>query len=134
MIRRYHLWKHAKTPKYPTIGEVTHGVIFNFLKYHIQALFHNSLPNTKRKKESNGLSLRLVGKRLREPAHVVIELTFGPQKLDVGPIDLDFTGLTLLEVLVAAERSEPPVLRDDDLLATREPVFMALASHEIGGE
>jgi len=46
----------------------------------------------------------------------------GSQELDVGTVGLDLAILSLLDVLVTAERGEAPVLGDDDLLATREPV------------
>lgn len=45
------------------------------------------------------------------------------EELDVGTIILDTAGSLLLEVLLTAERSEAPVLGDNDLLATRELVL-----------
>lgn len=69
------------------------------------------------------LRLRLGGKGLGEPAHVVLKLTLGPQELDVGTVDFDLTSHALLGVLLTAEGSETPVLGDNNLLATREPVF-----------
>lgn len=69
------------------------------------------------------LRFRLGGESLREPTHVACELTLGPQELDIGTVDLDLTSLALLGVLFTAERGEPPVLGDDNLLATREPVL-----------
>lgn len=47
------------------------------------------------------------------------------QELDVGTVDLDATSSNLLQVLLAAERGETPVLGDDDLLATGELVLGA---------
>ena len=57
---------------------------------------------------------------LGEAAHVVVEGTLGAEELDVGTVDPDLALLALLDVLVALERGETPVLGDDDLLATGE--------------
>ena len=48
-----------------------------------------------------------------------------PQELHVGPVDQQLPSGTLLEVFFAAQRSEAPVLADDDLLAARELVLRA---------
>lgn len=69
------------------------------------------------------LRLRLGGESLGEPAHIALELSLGPQELDVGTVDLDLTSLALLGILFTAEGGETPVLGDDNLLATREPVL-----------
>ena len=45
------------------------------------------------------------------------------EELDVGTVDLDAAGSLLLEVLLAAEGGEAPVLGDNDLLATGELVL-----------
>lgn len=45
------------------------------------------------------------------------------EELNVGTIDLDTTSSLLLEVLITSERSETPVLGDDDLLSARELVL-----------
>jgi hypothetical protein len=45
------------------------------------------------------------------------------KELNVGTVDLDAASSLLLQVLVAAERGETPVLGDDDLLATGELVL-----------
>jgi len=45
--------------------------------------------------------------------------------LDISPIDPDLAFLALLEVFVPAERSETPVLGNDDLLAAWEFVLCA---------
>ena len=45
-----------------------------------------------------------------------------PQILDIGTINLDFTSGALLNVFVAAEVREAPVLGNDDLLASGELV------------
>lgn len=54
------------------------------------------------------------------------------EELDVGTVDLDTALLAELDVLLAAERSETPVLGDDDLLATRELVHGAAESLDGG--
>jgi hypothetical protein len=43
--------------------------------------------------------------------------------LDISTINQDFASSLLLHVLFPAERSEAPVLRNDDLLAARELVL-----------
>jgi len=58
------------------------------------------------------------------------------QELDIGSIHLDTTGSLLLQVLLATERREAPVLRDDDLLPARELVLgtsESLESHSAVG-
>jgi len=45
------------------------------------------------------------------------------EELNVSTVDLDATSGLLLQVLVAAERGEAPVLGDDDLLSARELVL-----------
>ena len=52
------------------------------------------------------------------------------EELDVGAVDLDAASSLLLQVLVATEGSEAPVLGDDDLLAARELVLGAAESLE----
>lgn len=52
------------------------------------------------------------------------------QELDVGTIDLDTAGSLALQVVIAAERGETPVLGDDDLLATGKLVLGATESLE----
>lgn len=47
------------------------------------------------------------------------------EELDVSTVDLDAATSLALEVLLAAERGEAPVLGDNDLLATRELVLGA---------
>jgi hypothetical protein len=70
---------------------------------------------------------------LGEAAHVVIERTLGAEELDVGTVDPDLALLALLDVLVALEGSETPVLGDDDLLATGELVLATPQGLESGG-
>lgn len=70
-------------------------------------------------------TLSLGFKRLRETSNVPLDRPFVPQELHVCPIDLYLAFGALLEVLVAAERGEAPVLGDDDLLAAGELVLRA---------
>jgi hypothetical protein len=58
-----------------------------------------------------------------ETLDVVGQLAVVAQELDVGTINQDLTLSLLLEVLIAAERGEAPVLGDNDLLAARELVL-----------
>jgi hypothetical protein len=67
---------------------------------------------------------------LREALHVVLEAAVVAEELDVGTIDLDAASGLLLQVLLATEGSEAPVLGDDDLLATGELVLGATESLE----
>ena len=60
---------------------------------------------------------------LWESANVVGEWAVGAEELDVGAVDTDLTSLALLDVVCAVERSETPLLGDDDLLATWELVL-----------
>lgn len=55
------------------------------------------------------------------------------KELDVSTVDLDAAGSLLVEVLLAAERGETPVLGDNDLLATRELVLGSTESLESDG-
>ena len=55
------------------------------------------------------------------------------QELDIGSINQDLASLLLLHILFAAERSEAPVLGNDDLLAARELVLGSAESLESGG-
>jgi len=47
------------------------------------------------------------------------------EELHVGAINLDLAGLAHLDVLLAAQRREPPVLAEDDFLAAGELVLRA---------
>jgi len=55
------------------------------------------------------------------------------QELHVGPINLDLSGLAHLDVLLAAQRCEAPVLAEDDLLAAGELVLGAAQGLDGGG-
>jgi len=85
------------------------------------------LATTEKKRLSGG------GESLGEAANVVLKLSLGAQELDVGTILEELTSGALLNVLLTAERGETPVLRDNDLLATRELVLRAAESLNSGG-
>jgi len=63
----------------------------------------------------------------------VLELALVAEELDVGTVDEDGTGGLLLQVLLAAEGGEAPVLGDDDLLPAGELVLGPAESLESGG-
>ncbi len=66
-----------------------------------------------------------LGEGLGELLHVVREAAAVGEELHVGAVDADAAGRLLLQVLVAAERREAPVLGDDDLLPAWELVLRA---------
>jgi hypothetical protein len=66
----------------------------------------------------------------REATDVVGKVTLVAEELDVGTVNLDLALLAEVNVLLAFERSETPVLGDDDLLATRELVLATPESLE----
>jgi hypothetical protein len=68
-----------------------------------------------------------------EALHVALQRAVVGQELDVGTVDLDAAGALGLEVLLAAERGEAPVLGDDDLLAAGELVLRAAEGLEGDG-
>lgn len=80
------------------------------------------------KHDTSPLSLRL--KSGGEPAHVLLEVAAVGKELDVGTVVDDTAGGLLLQVLLAAEGSEAPVLGDDDLLAAGELVAGAAESFD----
>ena len=67
----------------------------------------------------------------RETLDVVGKVSLVAEELNVGTIDLDLTGLAGLDVLLALEGGETPVLGDDDLLATRELRVVSAAGRAI---
>lgn len=73
----------------------------------------------------NETSLSLTGKSLGKALHVVLQGATVGQELHVGTVHLDAASSLLLQVLLATERGETPVLGDDDLLATGELVLGA---------
>lgn len=70
---------------------------------------------------------------IREPLHVGFNGTLISQELNIGTVDLDASFLAELDVFVAAERGEAPVLADDDLLATGELVHGSTEGFDGGG-
>jgi len=75
------------------------------------------------------LGLESVG----EAADVALKRTVVGEELDVSTVDLDAAGSLLVEVLLAAEGSETPVLGDNDLLSARELVLGSAESLEGDG-
>jgi len=75
------------------------------------------------------LSLR---ESLGEALHVVLESTLVAEELHVGTIHLDTTSSLPLQVVLATEGGETPVLGDDDLLPTGELVLGSSESLESG--
>ncbi len=76
-------------------------------------------------------SLRL--ESIGEDPNIPLNRSLVPQELHIGTINPDLAFLTLLLILVTAERSEAPVLGDDDLLAAGELVLGATESFDGGG-
>ena len=74
------------------------------------------------KKPLHNLSL-LVLESSWESSDVVGQLALVPQELDICTIDQNLTSGLLLNILFTTERSEAPVLGNNDLLATRELVL-----------
>lgn len=77
------------------------------------------------------LSLRLEG--IGEAADVALQRTVVGKELDVSTVDLDAASSLLVEVLLTSERSEAPVLGDNDLLSARELVLGSSESLEGDG-
>jgi hypothetical protein len=75
------------------------------------------------------LGLESVG----ETTDVALQRTVVGKELDVSTIDLDAAGSLLVEVLLTSERSEAPVLGDNDLLSARELVLGSAESLEGNG-
>lgn len=75
-------------------------------------------------------STTLGSEGIREALHVLSEVALVGQELNISTIDLDAAGGLGLEVLLAAEGGEAPVLGDNDLLATGELVLGAAESLE----
>ena len=71
-------------------------------------------------------------KRIRESPDVVLKRALVPQKLHIRTIHPDLALLTLGDVLLATERREAPILRDDDLLAAGELVLAAAQGFDGG--
>lgn len=64
----------------------------------------------------------LSGESVWVQLNVLCKGSLGPQELDIGTIILEFTSGAFLRVLLTTEGGETPVLGDNDLLATREPI------------
>jgi len=77
---------------------------------------------------AKALRLCLSREGVREPLHVVLKRTLVPQELHIRTIHPHATLLALGDVLLAIERRETPLLRDNDLLATWELVLAAAES------
>jgi len=71
-----------------------------------------------------------LGEGIRVVSHVLLQASVVGKELNVSAIDTDTAGRLLLQVLLAAERREAPVLRDNDLLPTGELVLGASESLE----
>jgi hypothetical protein len=73
------------------------------------------------------LSLSL-SKRLRESPDVILQRSLVAQELDVGTVNHDATCLAQLNVLIATQRGETPVLGHNDLLPAGELVLATTES------
>lgn len=69
------------------------------------------------------IHLSRLSKRFGETLDVLRKVTVVGEELNVGTVNLDTASSLLLEVLLTSERSEAPVLGDDDLLSARELVL-----------
>lgn len=79
------------------------------------------------------ISTHLSLERLGEVLDVLLDRAVLGEELDVGTVHLDVAGVPLLQVLLAAEGSEAPVLGDDDLLPAGELVLRAAEGLEGDG-
>jgi hypothetical protein len=70
--------------------------------------------------------------RTRESLHVVFDVALVPQELNICTILQHTAFLLQLDVLLASEWCESPVLADNDLLATRELVHRSSKSLDGG--
>jgi hypothetical protein len=91
----------------------------------------DQMGNNKSISDAN-LSLGDILIRIRETLDVVLNVTVVAQELNVGTVDLDLALLAKTDVLITAERSETPVLGNNDLLATRELVHRTAESLDGG--
>jgi hypothetical protein len=74
--------------------------------------------------------LRSLSESTGETSDVVGQLALIAKELDVSTVDKDATSSLRIEVLLTTERSEAPVLGDDDLLAAGELVHGSAESLE----
>src|SRR4051812_25383438 len=65
-----------------------------------------------------------------ESSHVVLQLSVVRQELNICTINQNSASSLLLHIFFTTERSETPVLGNDDLLATRELVLGSSESLE----
>ena len=65
----------------------------------------------------------VLGKGLWKSRYVPLDRTFISQELDVSTVNLDIACIALLLVVFSTQRSETPVLGNNDLLAAREFVL-----------
>lgn len=72
--------------------------------------------------------LSLLLESLGETAHVLRQAALVAEELDVSTVDLDAASSLALQVLLAAEGSETPVLGDNNFLAARELVLRTTES------
>lgn len=84
----------------------------------------NPTPSLKHENQETLLS----GESIGETAHVLFQRTVVAEELNVSTIDLDTASSLAVQVFVAAEGSEAPVLGDNDLLATGELVLRSAES------
>lgn len=83
--------------------------------------------------ESTNNHLSLSSESSGEAAHVVLDLAVAVVELDVGTILLELAGLAHLDVVLATDGGETPVLGDNDLLATGELVHGTAEGLDGGG-
>lgn len=81
----------------------------------------------------NHLSLRQILVGAREALHVLLDQTVATQELNVGTILLELALVAELDVVLATDGGEAPVLGDDDLLAAGELVHGTAQSLDGGG-
>jgi hypothetical protein len=74
-----------------------------------------------------------LGECSRETLDVVGQLSVVAQELDICTINQNLALSLLLHIFFTTERSEAPVLGDNDLLATRELVLGSAEGLESGG-
>lgn len=65
-----------------------------------------------------------------ESSDVIGQATLVPQELDISTVDQNLTSCLLLHIVFTTERSETPVLGNNDLLATWELVLGTAESLE----
>jgi hypothetical protein len=92
-----------------------------FAVYHTPTNPYSFHPLLPRPAQNTNLGLERVGELLE----VVLDGAVLGEELDVGTVHLDLAGIPPLNVLLAAEGGEAPVLGDDDLLPAGELVLGA---------